>query len=62
MEIAGVSHAATQAASAASGTQDAVENKMLRKALDIQEQSAAQLIQSVPDPDSSVGHNVDVTV
>lgn len=62
MEIAGVSTAAAQAASSTSNTPDPVGNQMLRKALDIQEQSAAQLIESVPDPDSNVGHNVDIKV
>ena len=59
MEISGVSIAASQTAN---GTQEAVSNAMLKKALDIQQQSAAQLIESVPDPDSSLGHNVDVKV
>lgn len=62
MEIAGVSTAAAQATSSASNTPDPVGNKVLRKALDIQEQTAAQLIESVPDPDSNVGHNVNITV
>jgi hypothetical protein len=58
MEISGVSIAASQAA--ASNTPDAVSNQMLKKSLDIQQQNAAQLIESVPDPDSKLGHNVDV--
>ena len=62
MEISGVSIAASQTASAASNTPDAVGNQMLKKALDIQQQNAAQLIESVPDPDSKLGHNVDVKV
>jgi hypothetical protein len=62
MEIAGVSTAAAQAVSSASNTPDPVGNQMLRKSLDIQEQTAVQLIESVPDPDSNVGHNVDIKV
>ena len=57
MEISGVSIAASQNAS---NTPDAVSNELLKKTLDIQQQSAAQLIESVPDPDSKLGHNVDV--
>ena len=59
MEISGVSISASQTAS---NTPDAVGNQMLKKALDIQQQNAAQLIESVPDPDSKLGHNVDVKV
>ena len=59
MEISGVSIAASQNAS---NTPDAVSNELLKKTLDIQQQSAAQLIESVPDPDSKLGHNVDVKV
>ena len=62
MEIAGVSTAAAQSLSSASNTPDPVGNQMLRKTLDMQEQTAAQLIESVPDPDSNVGQNVDIKV
>lgn len=60
MDISGIS-ASANLVSATSGAEDAVGNKMLRKALDIQEQNAAQLIESVPDPDSNVGHNINTT-
>jgi hypothetical protein len=59
MEISGVSIAASQNAS---NTPDAVSNEILKKTLDIQQQSAAQLIESVPNPDSKLGHNVDIKV
>ncbi|KPJ95799.1 MAG: hypothetical protein AMJ53_01980 [Gammaproteobacteria bacterium SG8_11] len=62
MEIAGVATPAAQAVSSTSNTPDPVGNQMLRKALDIQEQTAAQLIETVPDPDSKVGQNVDIKV
>ena len=62
MEIAGVSTVAAQAISSASNTPDPVGNHMLKKALDIQEQTAAQLIESVPDLDSNVGQNIDIKV
>jgi hypothetical protein len=62
MDIAGVSTGIAQAVSSTSNTPDPVGNKMLRKALDIQEQTASQLIESVPDPDSNVGQNIDITV
>ena len=43
---------------------DAVTVSVMRKALDIQSSQAAQLIESVaqsmPDPSSTLGHNIDV--
>jgi hypothetical protein len=62
MDISGVSIASSQIANTASNSPDAVGNQVLKKALDIQQESAAQLIESVPDPDSSLGHNVDIKV
>ena len=62
MEIAGISTVTVQTASSTSNTPDPVGNHMLRKALDMQQQAAAQLIESVPDPDSNVGQNVDIKV
>jgi hypothetical protein len=62
MEIAGVSTAAAQVASSTSNTPDPVGDQMLRKSLDLQEQTAAELIESIPDPDSNVGQNVDIKV
>lgn len=48
----------------ATQTGDAVAVSVLRKALDAQSSQAAQLIESVaqsmPDPASSLGHNVNV--
>jgi hypothetical protein len=62
MEIAGVSTAAAQVASSTSNTPDPVGNQIQRKTLDMQEQTAEQLIESVPDPDSNIGQNVDIKV
>lgn len=36
--------------------------KVLKKAMDIQEQSALQLIQSIPQPEGNVGQNINVSV
>jgi hypothetical protein len=62
MEIAGVSTAAAQAVSSTNNIPDPVNNQLLKKSLDIQEQTAVQLIESIPDPDSNVGQNVDIKV
>ena len=37
-----------------------VGNEVQKKAQEVQEQTAAALIQSVPDPDSALGHKIDV--
>ena len=55
MEISGVSIAAESTATT-------VANEVQKKTQEIQEQTAEQLIEAVPDPDSNVGGNVDVTV
>lgn len=62
MEIAGVSAPAVQSVNSASNTPDTVGNQVQRKTQEIQEQTAEQLIESVPDPDSNVGHNIDIKV
>jgi hypothetical protein len=62
MEIAGVSTPAAQSVNSASNTPDTVGNQVQRKTQEIQEQTAEQLIESVPDPDSNVGHNIDIEV
>lgn len=62
MEIAGVSTPAAQTASSASNSPDTVSNQVQRKTQEVQEQNAERLIESVPDPDSNVGHNIDITV
>jgi hypothetical protein len=33
-----------------------------KKTQDIEQQQASQLISSLPDPDSSLGHNIDIKV
>lgn len=62
MEISGITDASVQAMAANSSPKNEASTKMLRTALDIQEQTATQLIESVPDPDSNVGHNIDEMV
>ena len=39
---------------------DSVTITMLKKAMDIQAQSAADLIQALPQPVGNLGHNLDV--
>ena len=59
MDISGV-----QSASIASsvGQNDAIGIAVLKKAMDIQEQSATQLIQSIPELPDKLGKNIDVKV
>ena len=59
MDISGV-----QTASIAStiGQNDAVGIAVLKKAMDIQQQSAVQLIQSIPELPDNLGKNIDVKV
>ena len=59
MDISGV-----QTASIASsvGQNDAIGIAILKKAMDIQEQSAVQLIQSIPELPDNLGKNIDVKV
>lgn len=65
MDIAGVSSAAVSSAVSSANSQDAISVAVAKKAIDVQAQSAAQLIESVPeakapDPDSNLGQNIDV--
>ena len=59
MDISGV-----QTASIASnvGQNDAVGIAVLKKAMDIQEQSALQLIQSIPELPDNLGQNINIKV
>ncbi len=59
MDISGV-----QTASIASNTgqNDAVGIAVLKKAMDIQEQAAVQLIQSIPELPDNLGQNINVKV
>ena len=59
MDISGV-----QTASIASGVgqNDAIGIAVLKKAMDIQEQTATQLIQSIPELPDKLGNNIDVKV
>jgi len=56
MEISGI--ATTTATQATQNSQTGVA--VHKKALEIQEQTATQLIESLPDPTSRVGQNIDV--
>ena len=59
MDISGV-----QTASIASnvGQNDAIGIAVLKKAMDIQEQSAVQLIQSIPELPDNLGQNINIKV
>ena len=59
MDISGV-----QTASIASsvGQNDTIGISVLKKAMDIQQQSAMQLIQSIPQLPDNLGKNIDVKV
>ena len=50
--------AASSAAAVSATTSVAIE--VQKKAQDVQAQTAATLIEGLPDPDSSVGQNIDV--
>jgi len=56
MEISGISNI-----NPASQNTD-VSTKVLKKALDIEQQSAQQLIEAIPDLNSPIGQNVNITV
>lgn len=62
MDIAGMGGLSSAVAQA--GTGDAVGTLVLKKALDMQAQSAVQLIQALPKPSnpSHLGNGVDVRV
>lgn len=59
MDITGVQ---TQAIASSVGQNDPVGVTVLKKAMDIQEQSALQLIQSIPELPDNLGNNVNVKV
>jgi len=59
LDISGVQ---TQAIATSVGQNDTVGITMLKKAMDIQEQSAMQLIQSIPELPDNLGKNVNVKV
>lgn len=57
MDISGVQ---TAAIASSVGQNDAVGIAVLKKAMAIQEQSALQLIESIPQPQGNVGQNIDI--
>ncbi len=59
MDISGVQ---TTAIAANVGQNDAVGISVLKKAMDIQKQSALQLIASIPAPQGNTGQNINVKV
>ena len=59
MDISGVQ---TAAIASSVGQNDTVGMTVLKKAMDIQEQSAMQLIQSIPELPDNLGQNVNVKV
>ena len=59
MDISGVQ---TAAIASNVGQNDAAGIAVLKKAMDIQEQSALQLIESIPTPSANVGQNINVKV
>ena len=59
MDVSGVQ---TQAIASSVGQNDPVGINVLKKAMDIQEQSAMQLIQSIPELPNNLGQNVNVKV
>lgn len=60
MDVAGVASLSTALSQAQTG--DAVSTLVLKKAMEIQAQSALQLLQAVPQPSNppNLGQNVDV--
>jgi len=59
MDISGVQ---TAVIAANVGQNDSVGISVLKKAMDIQEQSAMQLIASIPEPPGNTGQNINVKV
>ena len=57
MDVSAIASLATQMSQAQ--TADAVQVAVLKKAMDIQEQSALQLLQAVPNNPPNLGNNVD---
>ena len=62
--MSGIDISGVQTAAIAScvGLNDAVGISVLKKAMDIQGQSAMQLIASIPEPAGNIGHNINVKV
>ncbi len=60
MDISGVSTSIASTSGAPQG--ESVAIAVQKKVMDIQEQNATAMIKAIPDPDSSLGHNVDVKV
>jgi hypothetical protein len=57
MDVSAIASLSTQMSQAQ--TADAVQVAVLKKAMDIQEQSALQLLQAVPNNPPNLGNNVD---
>ena len=57
MDVSAIASLATQMSQVQ--TADAVQVAVLKKAMDIQEQSALQLLQAVPGNPAHLGNNVD---
>jgi hypothetical protein len=57
MDVSAIASLATQMSQVQ--TADAVQVAVLKKAMDIQEQSALQLLQAVPNNPPNLGNNVD---
>jgi Putative motility protein len=57
MDVSAIASLATQMSQAQ--TADAVQVAVLKKAMDVQEQSALQLLQAIPNNPPNLGNNVD---
>ena len=61
MDVSGISStAATATSKQATGTSVATE--VFKKSLDLEQQKANDLIASLPDPNSSLGQNINIKV
>lgn len=60
MDVSGISPACTSCSSQANATDVATE--VFKKGMEVAQQHASDLIASLPDPDSPVGQNINVTV
>lgn len=58
MDVSAIASVATEMSQVR--TADAVQVAVLKKAMDIQEQSALQLLQAVPSNPPNLGNNVDI--
>ena len=61
MDVSGASASVENAVSSVSNS-DPISTKVLEKAIEIDKQAVETLVESVPDPSSSVGQNVDIKV